>query len=364
MEVSLSKRKIIFGSIRTIHSVTALNVVAQTTILRDNPGMATNETHTIAGQTFSLGRTVTDSYDFYWGRDLSGTFHDAGGIGGLLAYTYNGALRIPIYDHIGNVVAVVDDTGSTIATYEYDPFGNIVAKSGPEADEAPFRFSTKYFDAETGLHYYGYRFYASTLGRWLNRDPMEEYGGENLYAYVLNNGLIRVDSYGLFGNCYALGTPRASHGLDWELWKIVPDIAPLSATISPSAAYLVILRGIDVVWRLQGTVQCCCSFGIWRFTKKWTSTRNCYKTFEGRVSFDQEGFRVYPSPTQSLPTPMPNVSTMSSALGEYLAADIADNLPVWLSISHAELENIRGLIDETKPRLKSQGVWPNDPCKR
>ena len=38
----------------------------------------------------------------------------------------------------------------------------------------PFRFSTKYFDAETGLYYYGYRYYSPNLGRWISRDPIGE----------------------------------------------------------------------------------------------------------------------------------------------------------------------------------------------
>ena len=102
-----------------------------------------------------------------------------------------------VYDHIGNVVAVVDDTDAIIAAYEYDPFGNIVTQVGPEADEVPFRFSTKYFDFETGLYYYGYRFYAPQLGRWPNRDPIEEEGGENLYAFCKNNAILCHDCFGL-----------------------------------------------------------------------------------------------------------------------------------------------------------------------
>ena len=88
----------------------------------------------------------------------------------------DGAHNFPFYDHIGNVVAVINESGAIVAAYEYDPFGNIVAQSGAEADEVPFRFSTKYWDAEAGLYYYGYRFYSPELGRWINRDPIEEEG--------------------------------------------------------------------------------------------------------------------------------------------------------------------------------------------
>ena len=140
--------------------------------------------------------TLTTTLDYHWGRDLSGTLQGAGGVGGLLAYTRNGALRIPLHDHLGNVVAVVDDGGVPVAAYEYDPFGNIVSSSGPEADAVPFRFSTKYFDSETGLYYYGYRFYSPELGRWINRDPIEEECGENLYGFGKNSPLSAFDRLG------------------------------------------------------------------------------------------------------------------------------------------------------------------------
>ncbi len=56
------------------------------------------------------------------------------------------------------------------------------------------RFSTKCYDAETGLCYHGYRFYHPILMRWLNRDPPEEEGGPNLYA-VCANALVFILTY-------------------------------------------------------------------------------------------------------------------------------------------------------------------------
>jgi RHS repeat-associated protein len=50
----------------------------------------------------------------------------------------------------------------------------------------PFRFSTKYQDDETGLLYYGYRYYDPGTGRWPNRDPIGQWGGDNLYGFVGN----------------------------------------------------------------------------------------------------------------------------------------------------------------------------------
>jgi RHS repeat-associated protein len=84
------------------------------------------------------------------------------------------------------------------AHYEYDPYGGGVNDlSGYTYAEAnPIRFSSKYHDAETGLGYWGYRYYSARLGRWINRDPLEEDGGLNLYAYV-NDPLSGFDPLGL-----------------------------------------------------------------------------------------------------------------------------------------------------------------------
>ena len=102
------------------------------------------------------------------------------------------------YDNNGNVTKYIDENGNIVAAYEYDDFGRIISQTGPMADFFRIRFSTKYFDPETGLYYYyGYRFYSSTLMRWLNRDPIEEEGGMNLYGFCGNNAAARIDYLGM-----------------------------------------------------------------------------------------------------------------------------------------------------------------------
>ncbi len=85
---------------------------------------------------------------------------------------------------------------------DYDPFGNavIVEKFNTTAlvNRIPaFGFSTKYQDRESGLYYYGYRYYDPYTGRWPSRDLIGEEGGVNLYGFVGNDGLNRVDYLGL-----------------------------------------------------------------------------------------------------------------------------------------------------------------------
>ena len=81
--------------------------------------------------------------------------------------------------------------------YEYSPFGKVIAKTGSYADENTYRFSTKSIDVETDLYYYGYRYYDSKTGRWLNRDPINEAGGFNIYGMVNNDPVNLWDYLGM-----------------------------------------------------------------------------------------------------------------------------------------------------------------------
>gem|GEM_PF-4793101 len=142
---------------------------------------------------------------YTWGLDLSGTLDGAGGIGGLLACedtqgtasTADDKSYFYFYDANGNVGQVIDAAdGSIAAAYEYDPYGVRINDPAPDEYSQPFRFSTKFWDDETGLGYWGYRYYNPKLGRWISRDPIGEKGGSNLYAYCGNAPSIAIDRYG------------------------------------------------------------------------------------------------------------------------------------------------------------------------
>jgi RHS repeat-associated protein len=136
---------------------------------------------------------------YVWGQDLSGSLADAGGVGGLLLVRQGADAYHVGYDGSGNATTLVNAaTGAISASYEYDPFGNTLKAVGDFAAANPFRFSTKYADAETGLVYYGFRYYQPQTGRWLSRDPLGEEGGVNLYGFVSNNPVSLVDPLGQY----------------------------------------------------------------------------------------------------------------------------------------------------------------------
>jgi len=144
--------------------------------------------------------TVVKTYT--WGLDLSQSLQGAGGVGGLLCVTENPASSTPSrfypsYDANGNISEYVDDSDSVVAHYEYSPFGKITSSSGSKSSDFDHRYSTKYFDDETNLYYYGYRYYSSELGRWLSRDPIGERGGLNILAYEGNSPINTFEYLGL-----------------------------------------------------------------------------------------------------------------------------------------------------------------------
>jgi RHS repeat-associated protein len=135
---------------------------------------------------------------FMWVLDLIGSPQGGGGVGGLLAITTtNAGTHFVGYDGSGNVALLVSATsGAATADYEYDPFGNVLRATGQLAVLNPFRFSTKFQDNETGLLYYGHRYYAPSIGRWASRDPSGEHRG-SLYVIANNNTMSFYDYRGL-----------------------------------------------------------------------------------------------------------------------------------------------------------------------
>jgi len=102
-----------------------------------------------------------------------------------------------------NASAITDGSGVVTERYAFSAFGvrkilnpdYSVRSSSESAME--FGFQGQFLDAESGLMNYGYRYYASQLGRWTCKDPIGEKGGMNLYEMVGNQALNTVDKDGL-----------------------------------------------------------------------------------------------------------------------------------------------------------------------
>ena len=98
-------------------------------------------------------------------------------------------------DHLGTPQQLTDDTGAIVWEARYTSFGK--ASFETEIIVSNFRLPGQYYDAETGLHYNGHRYYDPDTGRYLRTDPLGIEGGLNLYVYTLNNPLMFTDPDGM-----------------------------------------------------------------------------------------------------------------------------------------------------------------------
>lgn len=114
-----------------------------------------------------------------------------GDIGAAVALEIGEQTYAPLHDFNGNIVVIVSPDGNIAEKHEIDAFGK--EKSSTRLN--PWRFSSK--RSEEGLFFFGLRFYDPTLGRWLNPDPAGFVDGANLYVFVQNSPLNRLDLFGL-----------------------------------------------------------------------------------------------------------------------------------------------------------------------
>ena len=101
-----------------------------------------------------------------------------------------------MHDALKNVTSIFDGQQKQQARYEYAPFGSPITEEGDMARENKFRFSCEFSDDELGLVYYNYRHLNPADGRWINRDPIAEQGGWNLYGFIDNRVINCIDILG------------------------------------------------------------------------------------------------------------------------------------------------------------------------
>ena len=113
---------------------------------------------------------------------------------------------------LGDIVAIRDEDGDIVATYEYDAWGNCIVMNGYGNENTsssfigninPFRYRGYYYDTETGFYYLQTRYYDPSICRFINADNYELVatlstvpGQLNMYAYCNNNPIMYTDPTG------------------------------------------------------------------------------------------------------------------------------------------------------------------------
>ncbi len=101
-------------------------------------------------------------------------------------------------DHLNSAAAMTDSNGNIVETSNYEPFGGMREHAGQAVSN--YKYTDQQLDPETGLYYYGARYYDPTVGRFVSPDSIvPNYANPqafNRYAYCLNNPLVYTDPSG------------------------------------------------------------------------------------------------------------------------------------------------------------------------
>jgi RHS repeat-associated protein len=103
-------------------------------------------------------------------------------------------------DHLGSTSLITDLDGNVVQHVEYVPFGEVFIEERNNKWNTPYLFNAKELDEETGLYYYGARYYDARVSLWLGADPMQEkYPNISTYAYCAQNPVKFIDPTGKDG---------------------------------------------------------------------------------------------------------------------------------------------------------------------
>ena len=171
--------------------------------------------------------------------------------GNPTGFIYNGTQYFYLTNQTGDVIGITDNTGSLIATYTYDAWGEVLAVTPATtgnttqlaiANANPLRYRGYYLDQETGYYYLQSRYYNANISRFANADNIKialdskaEYAGQNVFSYCCNN-------------------PSSTYDVDGQLlpWVIVKVIGKMMGGIffqlAQDIIYGIINFGKNATW--------------------------------------------------------------------------------------------------------------------
>ena len=184
--------------------------------VRSNGTVVETYTYDALGRRALVASGGTTNYFVYDGPHIVADVNATGGlvrsylygpgIDNILAMTVHGATNQTYYylkDHLGSVLALTDQSGNLVESYEYDTWGRpsvFDATGRPTAASATgnrFLFQGREYAWSTGLYYFRARWLDSVIGRWLSQDPLGSQGGLNQYLAFADNPANLIDPSGL-----------------------------------------------------------------------------------------------------------------------------------------------------------------------
>jgi len=164
-------------------------------------------------------------------------------------------------DHLGSSNVVTDKDGKFYEQIEYMPYGEtwINNKATAEQTSSPYKFTAKEYDPETGLYYYGARYYDAKLSRWCSADDrfdgLYSSQGMDVFAYVRGNPVKYNDPTGHFlnfvvGAAIGMGAEYITNKMqgketDWKDLAIAGGVGALSGGVGGSFVSSAVRKGFS-----------------------------------------------------------------------------------------------------------------------
>ncbi|XYQ83127.1 RHS repeat domain-containing protein [Pseudomonas syringae] len=302
----------------------------------------------------------------------------------------NDQVRYSLTDHLGSSTLELDQQGGLISQESYYPFGGTAWWAGRSAVEAKYktvRYSGKERDA-SGLYYYGLRYYAPWLQRWISPDPMGTEAGLNLYAFTFNNPLRHIDYQGAIAIPLDIFVSDIVNILNrsigtGEFEELTWDVQAqgFSAGNVVYGRNLSPMAGSSPVWEPSESGS---AFALFRDTHQTLRlfVNNDYQhmgiqpgmglpvaagvlkknpQMPGMLTFDNSSGHYKPDHSIDVGSLLKEL-TPESASVNYTPSDRADNVPRITTITSPEdyadkVEHYKNNVNELIPFLKKQGLW-------
>ena len=261
---------------------------------------------------------------------LDGNFHEGDAYENLQFYYHS--------DHLGSASYITNLDGEVVQHVEYVPFGEVFIEERNNTWNTPYLFNAKEFDEETGLYYYGARYYDPRLSLWMSTDPMEgKYPNITSYCYSNNNPIKYIDPD---GNDWFVNDQNF---YVWSMANYVPGFDYAGNVMPSGVSRYQILEEIRGKYYHKYTSNIFASIGNFIFGKNSFIEKKAYSHAE--ESFNNE--LIYQGATI---IPLSIVGKMGKSI---LAAFKASSKSVW-SLPWLE----RGLIIEEQLGKNLKGNFP------
>ncbi|MRX74379.1 hypothetical protein GJU40_19860, partial [Bacillus lacus] len=150
----------------------------------------------------------TATYRYYYdGLDLTRITDNYNNTLWTFTWAYNKPLSVTnregkvfyyLTNYRGDIIGIEDSLGNAVATFNYDPFGNVVSLSeNAEVSGQPLGYAGYIYDRETKMYYLKARYYDTSTAAFISRDPVKGYLSEpstqNSYIYAINNPVSFID---------------------------------------------------------------------------------------------------------------------------------------------------------------------------